>query len=223
MRAHFALLSVPSLAGLALVAAANVVGCSGAVAGAPNGGSGTDAGGTGTGADGGGTTVDAAPPPQGDGGGPVATDAGTVDPIWPADAQKLVADSPGGGFTPMPPAGSACAYGAQKYSVDIATKAFTFERCTPGANNTDPLVLVKGGRTLTAGEYATVDAAMKKLTPPKNPALCGADKGVYTVTVTSPRGDATFYDSFYACNGGGKTYVDNIDGVFEAFGLLTPN
>jgi hypothetical protein len=218
MRLLLGLISASS--SLALVTAAFVVGCSGAVADAPGTGTGTDAGGTGTGtgADGG-TGGDAS---HTDGGGPVGTDSGTVDPIWPADAQKLVADSPGGGFTPMPPAGSACSYGAQKYTVDLATKAFAFERCTAGATATDPLVLAKGGRTLTSTELATVDAAMKKLTPPKDPKLCGADKGVYTVTVTSPRGDATFYDSFYACNGGGKTYVDNIDGVFEAFRLLAP-
>jgi hypothetical protein len=211
MRAFLAL--VPCLA----LAAVAFVGCSGAVADTSN--NTNDAGGTGTGADGG-TGGDASP--QGDGGGPVANDSGAVDPIWPADAQKLVAESPGGGFTPMPPAGSACAYGAQKYTVDLTTKAFAFERCTAGATATDPLVLATGGRTLTSGELATVDAAMKNLTPPKDPKLCGADKGVYTVTVTSPRGDATFYDSFYACNGGGKTYVDNIDGVFEAFRMLAP-
>jgi hypothetical protein len=204
---------------LALVTAAFVVGCSGAVADAPGTGTGTDAGGTGTGADGG-TGGDAAV--HTDGGGPIGTDAGTFDPIWPSDAQKLVADSPGGGFTPMPPAGSACAYGAQKYAVDLATKAFTYERCTNGATATDPLVLAKGGRTITSVELGTIDAAMKGLTPPKDPKACGADKGVYTVIVTSPRGDATFYDSFYACNGGGKSYVDNIDGVFEAFRLLAP-
>jgi hypothetical protein len=205
---------------LALVTAAFVVGCSGAVADAPGGtGPGADAGGTGTGADGG-TVGDAGP--HADGGGPIGTDAGTFDPIWPSDAQKLVADSPGGGFTPMPPAGSACAYGAQKYAVQIATKAFTFQRCTEGATPTDPLVLATGSRTLTAAELATVDAAMKALTPPKDAKACGADKGVYTVAVTSPRGEATFYDSFYACSGGGKTYVDNIDGVFEAFRLLAP-
>lgn len=205
---------------LALVTAAFVVGCSGAVADAPGGtGNGGDAGGTGPGADSG-TGPDAAP--HVDGGGPIGTDAGTFDPIWPSDAQKLVADSPGGGFTPMPPAGSACAYGAQKYTVDLATKAFAFERCTSGATPTDPLVIAKGGRMLTAAELGTLDTAMKSLTPPKDPKACGADKGVYTVTVTSPRGDATFYDSFYACTGGGKTYVDNIDGVFEAFSKLAP-
>ena len=161
-------------------------------------------------------------PPGADAGGSDAAADAAIDPIWPADAEKLVADSPGGGFVPMPPAGSECNYGAQRYTVEIATKAFTFQRCTAGATATDPLKLDKGGRTLTAGELATVDAAMKKLTPPKDPMACGADKGVYTVTVTSPRGEATFYDSFYVCQGGGKVYVDNIDGVFEAFRLLAP-
>jgi len=191
-----------------------LVGCSGGIASTSTPGDGSDAGGSGSDAG-----PDALP---GTDAGPDATADASVDPIWPADAQKLVADSPGGGFTPMPPAGSECTYGAQRYTVEIATRAFTFQRCTAGATSTDPLKLVKGGRTLTAAELATVDAAMKNLTPPKDPNACGADKGVYTVTVTSPRGDATFYDSFYVCQGGGKVYVDNIDGVFQAFNMLAP-
>jgi hypothetical protein len=197
----------------ALLAAA-FLGCSGGLATTSSSSDGGDAGG------GGDAGEDATPPADG-GTDAVATDA-AVDPIWPADAEKLVADSPGGGFVPMPPAGSECNYGAQRYTVEIATRAFAFQRCAAGATATDPLKLVKGGRILTTGELATVDAAMKNLTPPKDPNACGADKGVYTVTVTSPRGDATFYDSFYVCQGGGKVYVDNIDGVFEAFRLLAP-
>ena len=83
------------------------------------------------------------------------TPASTRSGPRPADAEKLVADSPGGGFVPAPPAGSECNYGAQRYTVEIATRAFSFQRCTAGATATDPLELVKGGRTLTAGELAT--------------------------------------------------------------------
>ena len=208
MRAFLALLPC-----CALLAAA-FLGCSGGLATTPSSSDGGDAGGSDAGQD--------ALPPGADAAGADAAADAAIDPIWPADAEKLVADSPGGGFVPTPPAGSECTYGAQRYTVEIATRAFTFQRCTAGATATDPLKLDKGGRTLTAGELATVDAAMKKLTPPKDPMACGADKGVYTVTVTSPRGEATFYDSFYVCQGGGKVYVDNIDGVFEAFRLLAP-
>jgi hypothetical protein len=169
------------------------LGCSGGVAGAP--GDTTDGGGN-----------------DGDGGAI----------IWPSDAKSLAADSPGGGFTPTPPAGSTCAFGEQHYKVDLETRAFSSERCTPGAAQGDPLQIEKISRTLTPAELATVDTAMRQLTPPKNLENCGADKGVYTVTVSTPRGDTTYYDSIYACQGGGKTYVDQIDGVFEAFGKLAP-
>ena len=208
MRAFLALLPC-----CALVAAV-FVGCSGGVASTPGDG---DGGGPGTGSDAGPDVL-----PGTDAGPDVTIADASIDSIWPADVQKLVADSPGGGFVPNPPAGSECNYGAQRYTVEITTKAFTFQRCAAGATATDPLKLEKGGRTLTAAELATVDAAMKNLTPPKDPNACGADKGVYTVTVTSPRGDATFYDSFYVCQGGGKSYVDNIDGVFAAFHMLAP-
>jgi len=191
-----------------------LVGCSGGIASTSAPGDG-DAGGTASDA-----ALDAVPGT--DAGADAIADASVVDPIWPADAEKLVADSPGGGFVPMAPAGSECTYGAQRYTVEIATRAFSFQQCTSGATATDPLELVKGGRTLTSAELATVDAAMRALTPPRDPNACGADKGVYTVTVTSPRGDATFYDSFYVCQGGGKSYVDNIDGVFGALRMLAP-
>jgi hypothetical protein len=168
------------------------------------------------------TATDATADARIDGAGlDAATDA-TASGIWPADAESVVADSPGGGFTPTPPPGSACAYGAEHYTVDIKTSAFTFARCAAGTTPSDPLQLLTGNRTLTPAQLATVDAAMKQLTPPKDPKACGADKGVYTVTVKTPRDELTYYDSFYVCNGGGKLYVDNIDGVFAALTALAP-
>jgi hypothetical protein len=208
--------SVVLAVAVSLVVVGTFVGCSGATAGAP-----FDSSDAATGVDTGVTANDAAPSFDASYDG--ATDAGhdaAVDAIWPSDAESVVANSPGGGFTPTPPPGSKCAYGAERFSLVMATKLFAWERCTPGVNPGDPLLLVKGSRVLTPAEVGSVDAAMKKLAPPKDPKLCGADKGVYTVEVKTPRSDITYYDSFYACNGGGKIYVDQIDGVFGAFAAL---
>jgi hypothetical protein len=218
MRALFAL--VPSCALSCALLAGAFLGCGGLV-GAP-GDSSADPTGT--------ANADASPPthPTGDAGRDAATDATTTPdadvgtPIWPSNAQTLVADSPGGGFTPTPPPGSNCAYGKLHFTLTVATGAFSFERCVPGATFSDPLTLVTGSRTLTPAEAATIDAAMNALTPPKNTTNCGADKPSYTVTVTTPASAATYYDSFYVCNGGGRTYLDNIDGVFSAFETLAP-
>jgi hypothetical protein len=208
---RFTVLAAFALAVSPLALAAPLAGCSGGLASTSpaDGGPGDQ-------------TLDAAPGSDGGpgGGGDASTDAGIDDAIWPADAQKLAADSPGGGFTPQPPPGSECTYGEVHYTLDLATRAFTWSRCVPGADNGDPLTLFQGARTITEEELATIDTAMKGLTPPKDETACGADKGVYTVTVTTPRGATTYYDSFYVCQGGGKLYVDHIDDVFSAFGAI---
>jgi hypothetical protein len=179
---------------------------------------------------------------DGDGGGadatttdasPTSTDAGldaakdaandaAAPGIWPADAETLSADSAGGGFTPTPPAGSKCSYGAEHYTLQIKTSLFTFARCAAGATPADPLQLVQGSRTLATAELASVDTAMKAVTLAKDGTACGADKGVYTVSVKTPAGETIYYDSFYACQGGGKIYVDNIDAPFQALRQLAP-
>ena len=46
--------------------------------------------------------------------------------------------------------------------------------------------------------------------------MCGADKPLYQIKVTTPEGEKTFTDSFYKCQGGNRTYVDGINGVFTA-------
>src|SRR4029079_2395087 len=46
--------------------------------------------------------------------------------ILPDDATDVVAESKGGGFTPQPPAGSTCAWGAQKYSLSIESKTLSW-------------------------------------------------------------------------------------------------
>lgn len=214
MRSVFALAVPASL--LLLVGA--FVGCSGAIAGTPSDSSSND----------GSPTTDA---------GPTSNDAATTDAtvdsgrdagrppvieIWPPDAQEVVADSPGGGFTPPPPPGSTCKYGAEHFTLKLDSSMMTYERCASGGTPTAPLQLIKGTRKLTPAEVATIDAAMKQLVPAGPNTSCGADKGLYTVDVTTPRGTTTYHDSFYACQGGGKQYVNNIDGVFSAFRQLVP-
>jgi hypothetical protein len=135
--------------------------------------------------------------------------------IWPADKKTLVAETPGGGFTPPPPPGSTCAIGKAKYTLDIASRKLAWEECDWNGNNT-PLHLVTGTTTLTTAEMATVNAAMNDVTLSAGD-ICGADKPMLTIKVTSPsQGTKTYTDSFYSCMGGNRTYVDNIDGVFGA-------
>ncbi len=139
--------------------------------------------------------------------------------VWPSDAKTLVAQTKGGGFTPQPPAGSTCAFGAQKYTLDVATKKVAWEVCEFKDWST-PLTTKSGTTTLNAANYASVIDAINEVTVSSSP-ICGADKPLLTISVTSTsQGTKTYKDSFYSCQGDG-TYVDNIDGVFSAFGDAT--
>jgi hypothetical protein len=148
---------------------------------------------------------------------PVPTSA-----IWPADSKQLVAESPGGGFVPPAPPGSTCGLGKQKYSLDVATRKLSWEQCDWQDNN-QPLHLSTGSRLITAAELATVNTAMNDVTLSAGD-ICGADKPMLSIKVTSPsQGTKTYTDSFYSCMGGDRTYVDNIDGVFGALRDLAHN
>jgi hypothetical protein len=134
--------------------------------------------------------------------------------IWPPTATQLVAESPGGGFTPPPPPGSTCAIGKQKFTLDVATKKLSWELCDWNAQN-QPLHLVTGSKTLTAAQMSRVNAAMNGVTI-NTQQMCGADKPLLTIKVTSPAGEKTYTDAFYSCWGDCRTYVNGIDAVFGA-------
>lgn len=134
--------------------------------------------------------------------------------VWPEDATKLVAESPGGGFTPPPPPGSTCAIGRQKYTLTVATRHLEWEQCD-FSGTSSPLHLVTGSRTLTTAELASVTRAANavKITTRD---ICGADKPMLKIKVTTPAGETTYTDDFYSCFGQGP-FVENIDAVFGAF------
>jgi hypothetical protein len=133
--------------------------------------------------------------------------------VWPSDATKLVADSPGGGFTPPPPPGSNCAIGRQKYTLDVASRKLDWEQCDWNGG-TAPLRLVTGSRTLSRAEVADIEAAANSVTiSTRN--ICGADKPMMKIHVTTPKGTETYTDDFYSCMGQGP-FVENIGAVFSA-------
>jgi hypothetical protein len=136
--------------------------------------------------------------------------------IWPNDRTQLVAENKGGGFTPPPPPGSECAVGASKYTLDLTSRTVTWEVCKLVDWST-PLHKVSGVRRVTVAELAQIDAAMNEVSISKHD-YCGADKPWLDLQVTSAsKGTVEYADSFYACMGGERTFVDNIDSVFGAF------
>lgn len=136
--------------------------------------------------------------------------------IWPSDRTQLVAQTAGGGFTPPPAPGSTCGLGAAKYTLDIASRKLSWEVCKFTDWST-PMHPVSGTRTLSAADVKKVDRAMAQVKLAERD-ICGADKPMLNIAVTSTsKGTVQYTDSFYACMGGERTYVDNIDEVFSAF------
>ena len=146
--------------------------------------------------------------------------AAEADTVWPSDRERLLAQTPGGGFTPPAAPGSTCALGAQRYDLDFTTRKLVWEVCSFQDWST-PLYAIRGSRQLTAAEMASIDAAMNDVAVTSEE-ICGADKPLLSIEVTSAsQGTMKYVDSFYACMGDDMD-VDNIDGVFSAFRALVP-
>jgi hypothetical protein len=150
--------------------------------------------------------LDAAPEAPGNDTGTTAPDVQPdVTPpnpnvIWdPANAKALRAYETSG-FS------SGSSGGCNNYVLDVATRSLTLTNSCPAGAPPAPKT-----RTLSTAEYAMVDAAMAKLSI-SNSTNCGADKGDSTVEVENSDGTRTkYWDSFYACAGMGRKYVDMID------------
>jgi hypothetical protein len=139
---------------------------------------------------------------------------GKTSGVLPADATKLVAHTGGGGFTPPPPPGSECAIGAADYQLTIATRKIVWETCEFKSWD-QPLTKARGERTLTQAEASKVLAAARSVKIATQQ-MCGADKPLLTITVSTPTSSVTYKDDFYSCFGAGP-FVENIDAVFGAF------
>ena len=138
--------------------------------------------------------------------------------IWPPTATKLVAKV-SGGFMPPPPPGSTCSNG-EEYTLDAASKKLSWKTCE--WNGANPRTLKTGVVTLTLAKLAEIGATLNALEVATQDA-CGADKPFETFTVSTPAGDKHYTDSFYACNRGSDTYVDNIGSVFGVLRTASGN
>ena len=139
--------------------------------------------------------------------------------IIPKDVTKLAANA-SGGFVRPGPAGSQCISTLQQYSVDIATRRFSYTYCD-SSNQNAPYRKITGSRTIAAADITRLIAAYNELKVKVN-APCGADKPFYTVDVTNPRGTKRYVDDFYSCQDPNATYVDNIDAPFTVYRSLLP-
>lgn len=134
--------------------------------------------------------------------------------IWSDDVTKLAAENSGGGFAPPGPPGSSCARSAAKYELDLATRTLAYARCE-AATPTAPFAMKTGSKKLSAAQTkAIVDAARAASIHTGD--MCGADKPMLSVRVTTPAGTKKYLDAFYSCRGGSSKYIDGIDAIFGA-------
>jgi hypothetical protein len=133
-------------------------------------------------------------------------------------ATKVVLLDAGGGFRPAPPTGSECSGGAS-YTLVLATRMLDWSRCMQGTSATTPWKLQTGSTQVSVADFDTVMQALHGVTVASG-SPCGADKSFESMTVTTPRGNYPYTDSFYSCQGQGKIYVDNIDAAFTALAAV---
>jgi hypothetical protein len=102
--------------------------------------------------------------------------------------------------------------------VDVATRTFTWDYCKW---NNPGMAPAAGSRTLTDDEIVRLTRALSFLKLHSGYS-CGADKPEVTLDLTTSAGQATYSDSFYACQGQpGEIFVDNIDELENVtYGLL---
>ncbi len=130
-------------------------------------------------------------------------------------AEIIQVDELGDGFRQQPPTGSKCD-GASSYTIDLSMRKLHWSNCDQSV----PLWMPRSGdHSLSQSEYDTLIAALKKVVITASTTSCGADKPTITLSVDTGTSKQTYHDSFYACTGTGKPYVDNIDGVLS---LLFP-
>lgn len=138
----------------------------------------------------------------------------------PADATTLAAISPGGGFVPKPPDGSACKMSQQSYILNLSTSIMSWEQCEIPPNDA-PYVLRKGDRTLTTEQVQGIRSAILGLKVPQQPTKCATDGAPQRIEITSTqKGVATYYDASEC--GNPAPLADNVSQVFVAMSALVP-
>ena len=130
--------------------------------------------------------------------------------VLTSDATVMIVENKGGGFIAPPPAGSQCAVGAAKFTVDLANNEIAWTQCLPKEPNA-PFVPRTGTTRLSTSELRSLKTALAGVKVAKKTDLCGADKPLLTVTVTTPGATVEYADSFYSCQDPTRVHVDGVD------------
>lgn len=102
------------------------------------------------------------------------------------------------GYVNDSPPGSSCSFAQypQTFTLDAASHVLTWDLCGAPSNATLHEVL-RGERTLTGDEFASVVAALDAVQPSRA-AACGSDASVFTLDLETPSGTRYYANDFYA-------------------------
>lgn len=113
---------------------------------------------------------------------------------------KVTFVSTGGGFHGVPPQGAPCDPAVWSYAISFTDQSLSSSTCSMQGTANVPESYVPSTETvtLTASQWATIDAAIIAVTV-SGRTSCGADADDRHLTVESATGSLTYGDDFYAC------------------------
>jgi SOS-response transcriptional repressor LexA len=103
--------------------------------------------------------------------------------------------------------------GAALYTFTVAGKTLAYKECLLSEAPPRIYSWKQGQRAMSNQEYSKHLEALGKTVISKRK-ICGGDKPVETLKLTTPEGDTEYADSFDSCQAK-STYIDNIDAVFD--------
>jgi hypothetical protein len=138
--------------------------------------------------------------------------------LLPSDATAIEVSEIGGLAGP-PPAGSVCHISDEVYTLLLATRTLSWHECVADAGG--PYRLQTGSGIIADSDYQAVLAAAHAVALSVGP-HCGADAPVWSLTVTTPAGNSTYYDQFYKCQNTDKTYVSGVPELLAKLRSVRP-
>jgi hypothetical protein len=129
--------------------------------------------------------------------------------------------SHGGGFSGPRPQGAACDPGVWSYelALDAGTLSWSLCQVANSGQAAADYTPVTGWRALSASEQTDAERALRDVRVSAR-MTCGADKGSWDLTVTSPDGTLTYGDDFYACQDDYDHFVEGLDGLADVLSQL---
>lgn len=137
--------------------------------------------------------------------------------VWNSASRRLVAVNDGNGFRPPTPPGSTCMSGAARYTFTVDDGKLDWTVCV--GKYPSPYSDTTGSRVLADGELKDLSKSLENLRVQVGTTGCGADKPLFTITISTTAGSQEYADGFYSCTIKDKPLLVS-EGVDAVFGNL---